>query len=214
MLNYQRVSRLHQNLRCPSLFWFQFCPIPPWAIRVQRYRMVDRWRGLESWSVRFWIAAEFHSFRVLASCQTEAWEKDVSGWCWNMTGLFSHSVGNVIIPIDLHIFQRGSNHQPCIVLAWSGLINLQRAQLENEWLICGTKTGFLKSLEPRGFLKYRVATNVQTYHILSMNHLSFPQPFLIYTCDVEHLHYIDLHTICSWCLRQWHSEGLKQLSVG
>ena len=29
-----------------------------------------------------------------------------------MTGLFFHSVANVIIPIDFHIFQRVSNHQP------------------------------------------------------------------------------------------------------
>ena len=34
------------------------------------------------------------------------------GGDWNMTGLFFHSVGNVIIPIDFHIFQRGWNHQP------------------------------------------------------------------------------------------------------
>ena len=34
------------------------------------------------------------------------------GGDWNMTGLFSHSVGNVIIPIDFPIFQMGWNHQP------------------------------------------------------------------------------------------------------
>ena len=34
------------------------------------------------------------------------------GGDWNMTGLFSHSVGNVIIPIDFHMFQRAWNHQP------------------------------------------------------------------------------------------------------
>jgi hypothetical protein len=29
-----------------------------------------------------------------------------------MTFMTVHSVGNVIIPTDFHIFQRGSNHQP------------------------------------------------------------------------------------------------------
>ena len=30
---------------------------------------------------------------------------------WNMTFIFPY-IGNVIIPTDFHIFQRGSNHQP------------------------------------------------------------------------------------------------------
>ena len=33
------------------------------------------------------------------------------GGDWNMTGLFFHIL-RIIIPIDVHIFQRGSNHQP------------------------------------------------------------------------------------------------------
>ena len=40
---------------------------------------------------------------------------DLVGGDWNMT-LFSHSVGNSIIPIDFHIFQTGWNHQPVILL--------------------------------------------------------------------------------------------------
>ena len=36
---------------------------------------------------------------------------------WHITFIFP-SIGNVIIPIDFHIFQRGSNHQPdfCLIL--------------------------------------------------------------------------------------------------
>ena len=34
-------------------------------------------------------------------------EKQLVGGDWNMTGLFFHSVGNVIIPIDELIFSRG-----------------------------------------------------------------------------------------------------------
>ena len=34
-----------------------------------------------------------------------------AGWWFETFFLFSHILG-VIIPIDVHIFQRGSNHQP------------------------------------------------------------------------------------------------------
>ena len=33
--------------------------------------------------------------------------------------LFSHILG-IIIPIDFHIFQRGSNHQPARTMFWGG----------------------------------------------------------------------------------------------
>ena len=36
---------------------------------------------------------------------------DLSGWWFGCHFLFSHILG-IIIPIDFHIFQRGSNHQP------------------------------------------------------------------------------------------------------
>ena len=35
------------------------------------------------------------------------------GGDWNMT-FISPYIGNVVIPIDFHIFQRGWNHQPAI----------------------------------------------------------------------------------------------------
>ena len=37
-----------------------------------------------------------------------------SGWWFGTSILFSHILG-IIIPIDFHIFQRGSNHQPVLV---------------------------------------------------------------------------------------------------
>ena len=37
------------------------------------------------------------------------------GGDWNMTGLFSHIFG-ILIPVDVHIFQRGSNHQLDVVI--------------------------------------------------------------------------------------------------
>ena len=37
-----------------------------------------------------------------------------SGWWFGCHFLFSHILG-IIIPIDFHIFQRGSNHQPDMV---------------------------------------------------------------------------------------------------
>ena len=40
-------------------------------------------------------------------------DKLLVGGDWNMTFIFSlYSIGNFIIPIDFHSFQRGSNHQP------------------------------------------------------------------------------------------------------
>ena len=40
---------------------------------------------------------------------------------WNMDDIFVHSVGNVIIPIDFHVFQRGRFKPPdqIIVATWS-----------------------------------------------------------------------------------------------
>ena len=43
-----------------------------------------------------------------------------SGWWFGCHFLFSHILG-IIIPIDVHIFQRGSNHQP--VIRWYGSEN-------------------------------------------------------------------------------------------
>ena len=40
--------------------------------------------------------------------------KRISGWWFGTMEFydFPETVGNVIIPTDFHIFQRGSNHQP------------------------------------------------------------------------------------------------------
>ena len=40
-------------------------------------------------------------------------QKTMENWwvLWNMTVIFPY-IGNVVIPIDFHMFQRGSNHQP------------------------------------------------------------------------------------------------------
>ena len=40
-----------------------------------------------------------------------------SGWWFGCHFLFSHILV-IIIPIDVHIFQRGSNHQPDIVYVY------------------------------------------------------------------------------------------------
>ena len=47
----------------------------------------------------------------------------ISGW-WFGTFFIFPNIGNVIIPIDFHIFQRGSNHQPdiCIDLFTNPLV--------------------------------------------------------------------------------------------
>ena len=36
-----------------------------------------------------------------------------SGW-WFQTYVIFHHIWDVILPIDFHIFQRGSNHQPVL----------------------------------------------------------------------------------------------------
>ena len=36
-----------------------------------------------------------------------------SGW-WFQTFVIFHNIWDVILPIDFHIFQRGSNHQPVL----------------------------------------------------------------------------------------------------
>ena len=38
----------------------------------------------------------------------------MTGWCFGTFSIFPY-IWNVIIPIDFHIFQRGSNHQPDVV---------------------------------------------------------------------------------------------------
>ena len=40
------------------------------------------------------------------------WEATMTDWWFGTFFIFSIIIGNVIIPIDFHIFQRGSNHQP------------------------------------------------------------------------------------------------------
>ena len=70
-----------------------------------------------AWSGWWWLEYENHrktntehgdllGFRL--------WYRYLVGGDWNMIGLFSHSVGNVIIPIDELIFFRGGglNQQP------------------------------------------------------------------------------------------------------
>ena len=58
-----------------------------------------------------------------------AWMKNVENtrfpvghWCttgwWFGTFYFPRNIGNVIIPIDFHIFQRGWNHQPDYFSVW------------------------------------------------------------------------------------------------
>ena len=39
----------------------------------------------------------------------------LSGWWFGTFFIFPY-IGNLIIPIDFHIFQRASNHQPVVVL--------------------------------------------------------------------------------------------------
>ena len=50
------------------------------------------------------------NFRGMSGDDSLVFRQKISGW-WFGTFLFSHILG-IIIPIDFHIFQRGSNHQP------------------------------------------------------------------------------------------------------
>ena len=42
------------------------------------------------------------------------WDSSISSWWFGTFSMFPY-IGNVIIPIDFHIFQRGSNHQPGMI---------------------------------------------------------------------------------------------------
>ena len=56
----------------------------------------------------------FHDF--VGNCQGEyQTSRQMTGWWFGCHFLFSHRLG-IIIPIDFHIFQRGSNQQPDEVL--------------------------------------------------------------------------------------------------
>ena len=70
--------------------------------------------------------------------------KSYSGWWFGCHFLFSHILG-IIIPIDFHIFQRGSNHQPEMI-RWITQLTLDifgglradspRLKLVITWAIC------------------------------------------------------------------------------
>ena len=72
--------------------------IPPWRSAFFRWNLTC-WRGER----RFCSAG---------GGLTKCW---MTGWWFGTSILFSHLLG-IIIPIDFHIFQRGSNHQPDDVL--------------------------------------------------------------------------------------------------
>ena len=52
----------------------------------------------------------------------------ISGWWW-LEHVDYFSIGNVIIPTDFHIFQRGSNDQPGII--WANQNDLTTTSLES-----------------------------------------------------------------------------------
>ena len=49
--------------------------------------------------------------RIFVGCQP-IYGHFMAGWWFGCHFLFSHILGIIIIPIDFHIFHRGSNHQP------------------------------------------------------------------------------------------------------
>ena len=51
----------------------------------------------------------------MVESQPYSYDPIYSGWWFGCHFLFSHILG-IIIPIDVHIFQRGSNHQPEIMM--------------------------------------------------------------------------------------------------
>ena len=63
-----------------------------------------------------------HPFQVCLGVPTSKWKfpkmrvspKSSSGWWFGTFYIFPY-IGFLIIPIDFHIFQRGSNHQPVIL---------------------------------------------------------------------------------------------------
>ena len=61
-----------------------------------------------------------------STTQTQQWINgksfpNLSGWWFGTSIIFSHILG-IIIPIDVHIFRRGSNHQPVVVFPEHHLI--------------------------------------------------------------------------------------------
>jgi hypothetical protein len=52
-----------------------------------------------------------------------------SGW-WFGTFFIFHFISGIILPIDVHIFQRGCNHQPAQVAAEFGLYLGAEASLD------------------------------------------------------------------------------------
>ena len=55
------------------------------------------------------------------------------GWWFGTSILFAHILG-IIIPIDFHIFQRGSNHQPVYVVGVPPkIVNLHTFHWDGTW---------------------------------------------------------------------------------
>ena len=110
-----------------------------------------------------------------------------------MTGLFSHSVGNVIIPIDVHIFQRGSNHQPDF---WWFIINifLRPRAFHSVWMVHHLENCSLYS----NIYTYDIAHMIRIYDTSHMILVSttwitwcflerFPKPEQMYISWIEGL---------------------------
>ena len=60
---------------------------------------------------------------------------------WNMNFIFHNNIWDVILPIDFHIFQDGSNHQPDVILICDDSFSTTVHDsylfggLEHEWII-------------------------------------------------------------------------------
>ena len=77
--------------RSQPMVWFR----PPFDSEGSRIRSRPKWWGSNQ------------------HVETRNWLKPEHNWLvvWNTSSIFPY-IGNFIIPIDSHIFQRGSNHQP------------------------------------------------------------------------------------------------------
>ena len=72
------------------------------------------------WWGQWWLSSELTAARVsdkdmlavFLSATSLSWEGCNAGWWFGTFFLFFPYIGNVIIPTDFHIFQRGWNHQP------------------------------------------------------------------------------------------------------
>ena len=140
--------------RCPTRCW---CPrwSASWASRPRSFPRAV--------AFQWWVSAEICGKKI--GWMVYEFNDSLVGGEWNMTGLFSHILG-MIIPIDVHIFQRGSNHQPVPAEIWI-FLGFSLA-LRMIWWEGQEKTPILLSslsnYEQKRWLRYQISTHSKMKH--------------------------------------------------